>query len=772
MKKFFLLNGWITFLLLLVSCSGSDDPTPDPDPEPEPPVVIVEGVNLSPAKFEATEGATITFKAGTTSQLYGHTGDVYAHIGVVEGSNWLYVPAEWDQNIAKCKMTKVENNVWSLALSPDIRSWFGVAQGVVVQKIGIILRSADGTKKGLADDYFISVNDDSFTPTDVVLEAQPSGTEDGINVTSPTSVTLVLYDKDKNGKRKDHAYVIGDFNDWKVNNDYQMKRDEATGCWWYTLTGLQSNKEYSFQYYLMSEEDGILRIADPYTEKVLDPYNDKYISASTYPNIPAYPEGKTFGMVSTFQTVVKGDEAPQFFKVEDKQNLVIYEILLRDFTQSGDINGAIEKLDYLKAMGVNAIELMPVQEFDGNDSWGYNPCFYFAMDKAYGTKEAYLRFIDECHSRGMAVILDVVYNHATGSHPFAQLYWNAKKNETAANNPWFNVEAPHPYNVFHDFNHESPLVRKFVKRNLQFLLKEYGIDGFRFDLTKGFTQRQSDESSASNYDGTRVAILKDYNAAIKEVHPDAIVILEHFAVELEEKELAQDGMMLWRNANYAFCQMAMGWSSESSLANFTTDGTTMPFGGWIGFMESHDEERMAYKQTAHGNYNLKTDLTARMKQLEVNSAICFAIPGPKMIWQFGELGYDISIEENGRTGKKPLKWDYLTVSQRKSLYDTYCKLITLRTQEHPDLFTDATNMVWKVATSDWNNGRYVSLKGVTGKGLVVIGNFTNQPTTCSVNFQSTGTWTNYLAPGQTLAVNSVTQSVTIPAHSFYVYVKE
>lgn len=78
------------------------------------------------------------------------------------------------------------------------------------------------------------------------------------------------------------------------------------------------------------------------------------------------------------------------------------------------------------------------------------------MDKAYGTDRMYKEFIDACHQRGMAVILDVVYNHATGANPFAKMWWNASANKTAANNPYFNIDAPHPYSVFHDFNHESP----------------------------------------------------------------------------------------------------------------------------------------------------------------------------------------------------------------------------------------------------------------------------------------------------------------------------
>lgn len=252
--------------------------------------------------------------------------------------------------------------------------------------------------------------------------------------------------------------------------------------------------------------------------------------------------------------------------MKDADKLVIYELLLRDFTASSDIHGAMSKLSYLKEMGINAIELMPTQEFDGNDSWGYNPCYFFAMDKAYGTKKDYKDFIDACHQEGIAVILDVVYNHATGNFPHAKMYWNASANKTASNNPFFNVDAPHPYSVFHDFNHENAWVRNYVKRNLQFLLEEYNLDGFRFDLTKGFTQKSSTESSASNYDASRVAILKDYHAAIKEVKKDAFVILEHFCDSKEEKELAADGLHLWRNVNYAYCQSAMGWNEGSDFS--------------------------------------------------------------------------------------------------------------------------------------------------------------------------------------------------------------
>ncbi len=498
-----------------------------------------------------------------------------------------------------------------------------------------------------------SCKDDTPQPEPIKNEPLPANVKEGINIINNSTVTFVLYDKDKSGVHKDFAHVIGDFNNWEPTKDEksQMHRDNNSGCWWITVTGLDAAKEYAFQYYVGKAGEDPIRIADAYSRKILDPSNDKYIPSSTYPDNKTYP-AKGNGIVSVFK--IQPDTynwQVTNFKTPATDNLVIYELLLRDFTEQGNINGAIQKLDYLKDLGVNAIELMPVQEFDGNDSWGYNPAFYFALDKAYGTDRMYKQFIDECHKRGIAVIFDVVYNHATGANPFAKMWWDAKNNKTAANNPYFNVDAPHPFSVFHDFNHESPLVRKFVKRNLEFLLKEYNIDGFRFDLSKGFTQQKSsDDDAFKKYDAKRISYLKEYNNTIKEVKPDAYVILEHFADDREETELSNAGMMVWRNMNWQYGQTAMGYQKDNSDLSGTYYSTSRPANSLVSYMESHDEERLAYKQIQWGIDPIKTDLNARMQRLETNAAFFFTVPGPKMVWQFGEIGYDVNIEYNGRTG--------------------------------------------------------------------------------------------------------------------------
>lgn len=779
----------LTLLLIsifLFSCSEDpvivpDKPKPE-EPKPEEPAMLNDWYSWQPEKPDADEELTIFFKAPSSSELYNYTGEVYVHIGIVNEGVWQNVPADWDENISKCKMSPVEgeSNAWSIKLIPTIREWFE-SENIPINKIGVIARSADGNKKGNKDgaDFFIEEITDSkykaFQPAAVKTASMPAGLNHGINIIDNSTVTLVLFDKDKNGNRKDFAHVIGDFNDWTLSNDEksQMFRDESLGVWWITLSNLDPNKEYAFQYYIGKSGGETFRVADPYSRKILDPDNDKYISSATYPHLKPYPE-KAIGIVSVFQTKSESyNWQVTDFEIPDRDNLVIYEMLLRDFSETGDINGALGKLDYLESLGVNAIELMPVQEFDGNDSWGYNPAFFFAMDKAYGTDRMYKEFIDECHKRGIAVILDVVYNHATGANPYARMWWDTSNNKTSVENPFFNVNAPHPYSVFHDFNHDAQIdgkfiVRDFVKRNLLFLLEEYNIDGFRFDLTKGFTQKNSTESSASNYDASRVAILKEYNNAIKEVNPNAYVILEHFADDREETELSNEGMMVWRNMNWQYGQSAMGHKEDSGFTR-TYYGTVRPTNSLVSYMESHDEERLAYKQVTWGNGIIKTSLSARMSQLATNAAFFFTVPGPKMIWQFGELGYDISIDQNGRTGKKPIKWDYLEVSERNSLLKTYSTLINLR-MDHPELFNSTATLDWRVTPTFWEQGRFITLSSFgSSKQVVVIANFTNEVITVPYTFPRYGVWYNYMDQSETIDVTSTNLNIDVPANSFKIY---
>ena len=591
-------------------------------------------------------------------------------------------------------------------------------------------------------------------PAATQTQARPAGTQPGINYINATTVTLVLH-----APGKQNVFVLGEFNNWIQLNAYQMKKDGD--YFWTTLSNLTPGHIYGFQYLV----DGTIRISDPFAEMVLDPWNDKWINEkyNIYPNLKAYPEGKTEGLVATFQT-----NKPAYnweitnFQMPERDNMVIYELLLRDFTVEKSLDAAIAKLDYLKTLGITAVELMPVQEFDGNNSWGYNPNHFFAPDKAYGNAETYKRFIDECHKRGIAVILDVVFNHATGQFPYAKMWWNATSNQTDANNPYFNVTAPHPYSVFHDFNHEYQPTRDYFKRVLQFWINEYKIDGYRLDLTKGFTQKTSTEATASNYDQSRIDILTDYYNAAKAAKSDVMFILEHFCSSSEETELANRGMYLWRNVNNAYSQAAMGYQSDSDFGGMNS----LPR-RWVGFAESHDEERNFFKAKNFGSGTVKTDSIYRISRVPLNIAFTTLVPGPKMVWQFGEMGYDYSIDAlGGRTSEKPSAWSYLNLAHRKAAYDMSSKIITLR-KMYPAAFTQG-NFSLNIGSNDWSNGRRIALTH-SDLNMVVLGNF--QPDagiTANPNFPKTGMWYELLT-GQELNVTNVQMTMNMQKGQLLIY---
>jgi glycosidase len=588
-----------------------------------------------------------------------------------------------------------------------------------------------------------------IVPADLPRQVPPAGLPLGISLSSNGRARLALY-----APRKQNIYAIGDFNNWQPTAAYQLRNSVDGNTWWLELPeGVRLPTR--FQYLV----DGTLRIADPLSTLVLDANNDRFIGRETFANLPAYPTGLTTGFVSYLAPPQPFNWQTTNFNRPKKVDLVVYELLVRDFVSARNYKTLQDSLDYLQRLGINAIELMPVQEFSGNLSWGYNPTFHKALDKAYGDPASFKRFVDECHRRGIAVIVDVVFNQIDDPSPLAQLYWDKVRNRPAADNPWLNPTATHEFNVFSDFNHESPATRAYVKNCLTYWLEEYKIDGYRFDLSKGFTQKNTigSVSAWGRYDTSRIAILKDYAAEIAKTDPSAYVILEHFADNDEEKELAESGMMLWGNMWGGYKEVALGYSgginTDLRWVSHRTRGWNVPH--LIGYMESHDEDRIAYECLSFGNregdHNIKT-LPVALRRIEMLNNLFYTIPGPKMLWQFGELGYDFSINScsNGsinqscRTGEKPIRWDYLRDGGRRRLYDRTRALLHLRNTQ--DAFE--TNDVQLNLGSGPVRTIYLNDPSLL---VAVVANVGMSATTATVNFQKAGIWYDYYS-GQTVTV--------------------
>ncbi len=604
----------------------------------------------------------------------------------------------------------------------------------------------------------------------------PVGVVDGINYGSDnTSVTLVLHAP---GKTK--VVLIGDFNDWVQSANYEMNKTPDGQKFWLTITGLLPRTEYAFQYIV----DDAIRIADPYSEKILDPGNDPYINDvsgfSVYPNLKAYPTGKTTGYVSVMQTAKPAFNWTSNNYTRPVQNkLLVYELLARDFVATHSWKTIKDSLNYLQSLGINAIELMPFNEFDGNNSWGYNPNFYNAPDKYYGTDGDLKAFIDECHKRGIAVIQDIVFNHAWGSSPLASLYWDGTNNRPAANNPWFNTVAPHPFSFGCDFNFSSTATRYYFQRILEYWLGEYQIDGFRFDLSKGFTNKNtgSDVAAWSAYDAERVANIKWLADIVWNKTPNSYVILEHLGDWGEENEFMnyKQGMMPWHRLDVPFNEATMGYSGcgqdISQVYYKHNNNFSRPLR--MGNIESHDEERLMYKNLTYGNasgtYNVKTFSTA-VSRMQAASAFDLLITGPKMIWQFYELGYDYSINycsngtlsTNCRTDKKPIRWDYLQNTDRKKLYNAVAALMKLKSR-YSDVFATDLATGYDLGCNSFKNFQINN----SNLNVTVIGNFDVTSKTKTITFQHTGTWTNYIT-GNAYNYTTTSQSITLQPGEFRV----
>ncbi len=589
---------------------------------------------------------------------------------------------------------------------------------------------------------------------------QPTGSRDGINYMNDSTVVLVLL-----APYKDYVYVIGDFNDWQMDPAYLMNRTPDGLRYWFELGGLTPAQEYRFQYFV----DHQIKIGDPYTEKVLDPFNDNGVNNLVYPNLIDYPDGKTTELVSILQTA-----KPEYnwqvnnFQRPDNRDLVIYELLVRDFSIRHDYTTIIDSLSYLKTLGINAIELMPTNEFDGNQSWGYGPAFYFAPDKYYGTENKLKEFIDSCHARGIAVIMDGVFNHMFGQSPFLRLYQDRGTGKPAGNNLWFNVDAPHPLGVGYDLNHSSGYTRALVDSAMSYWAQEYRIDGWRLDLSKGFTNTFSGQDIGvwSQYDQSRVDNLQRLATHFWTHNFGKYIILEHLGGNDEETVLANYGMMLWGKASEPYYQSAMGYEQNSDFSWFISHQHR----GWtyhnlVGFIESHDEQRAMYQNIMFGNSSTPahdcSDTTVALRRMAQIAAFWATVPGPKMMWQFQELGYDYPIEFGCRTCPKPIRWNYLQDTRRQLLYKKFAAIINLKTK-YPEAFRSGSYDI-----SAWGKQKQIHVNS-TAMNVTVAGNFDVVSQNTFTGFQHTGRWYNYMA-GDSLEVTDVNMTIALLPGDFRIY---
>jgi 1,4-alpha-glucan branching enzyme len=519
----------------------------------------------------------------------------------------------------------------------------------------------------------------------------PAGTEYGATLHQDNRVTFALYAP---GKQFIELVLYSD----TETIQYPM-HIASDGSWWLTLE-LEPGR-YRYQYLIESD----LLLADPYARQV------------DWTN-PAGQKG--WLPRDTFSVIEVGAEPyvwESTFTRPDLDELVIYELYIEDFAPREGFEGIVRRLDYIADLGVNAIEPLPWHPWTGMESWGYNPAYHFAVEQLYGTPHQLKRLIDESHKRGMAVIIDMVLNHAEWNSSLYQLYGNDYDAS-----PYFRAHTGHNWG-FPKIDQQSLAVKRWTADVIRFWIREYRIDGFRYDATRWTGWQGYNDWGASWY--AYVARQED---------PTNYQIAEHLPIEPPlitdtEMDTGWHAEYRWR-IREMITRAHLNVDGFKEAMNARRVGFTHPRQR-LPYTESHDEERVVRELREAG---FVEDEVFRRAAMAI--ALTLTTPGVPMIFAGQEFGEDTAK----RVGWNPLNWSLLNQEPNRRLHSQTRDLIKLRTQ-HPALRGDNLRFV----VTDAASGLAIFERDSSPHVVHVAANFGRQPVEASIQLQGPAQWREVLA---------------------------
>jgi 1,4-alpha-glucan branching enzyme len=503
------------------------------------------------------------------------------------------------------------------------------------------------------------------------------------------------------------AALIGSFSDWK-----EIPMEKGEDGYFRTKVDLEDGEhQYKFRVQSKSwffEPDQWVDVNDPFATEIDNPTQNCVVRIKDGERI-----------IDTY--VWQHDDKP----LPADRELVIYEMHVGDFSGGeddpharGKYKHVIEKLDYLCQLGINAIELMPVKEYPGDHSWGYNPRYFFASESSYGTTEGLKRLIDECHARGIRVIMDGIFNHSEAESPLTQIdhdYWYHHSPRDPDNNwgPEFNYE-------LYDEKLDIKPAWNFVGDAVRFWIQEYHIDGIRFDAAR----------QIANYDFMHWIVQEAKKAAsMKPFYSIAEHIPE--TASITNVDGPMDGC--WHDSyRYTLTVHICGDTFDLESLKDAIDCKRQGFMGStnvVNYLTNHDHNHIMAELADRDIFDEEA-----FKRAKLGAAILMTSVGVPLIWmgeEFGEYKYKTPDQAK-------IEWPLLANDLNKGLFEYYKGLIALRKSnqalytENVDFFHE--NPEAKVfAYTRWND---------QGSRVVVVVNFSENflgdyevP-----NFPENGTW--------------------------------
>ena len=498
------------------------------------------------------------------------------------------------------------------------------------------------------------------------------------------------------------AAVAGEFSAWNL---LPMARDPDGGTWSVDVPAARPGHRYKFVF------DGHRWKRDPRARQVTHSSGDSVVYD---PNAFDW-----------------GDDSPPRPSLDD---LAIYQLHVGTFAGSpppSTFDDAIPQLPYLAKLGFNAVQLMPVNEFPGSMSWGYNPCDLFAVETDYGGPDAFKRFVRAAHSNGLAVFVDVVHNHygPTDLDLWQFDGWSENGlggiffyNDARAHTPWGSTRP--------DFG--RPEVRAFVRDQIFMFADEYRVDGFRWDSVYHIVNTEQDR----NLQG--VQMLREINEELAASRPSLVRIAEDHAFDYDMAFQAQwDVGHRWA----LFHQISAAWDHERDVRTVAGTVSDWPEFRRVVFTEAHDYvARMNYDRTrvpSHVHPEDPASLWARKRAL-LGASVLLSTPGIPMVFQGQEFHETLSFHDD-----TPLRWNL--ARQNSGILRAYRDLLHLRRNLPGGIpalrglgvhvhHLDNDNKV--LAFVRWNRG------GQTDDA-VVVANFSAvdfDKNDYSIQFPSPGTW--------------------------------
>jgi len=505
----------------------------------------------------------------------------------------------------------------------------------------------------------------------------------------------------------DDVFVIGTFNNW----DKTAHRMERKPDGWWSIHVPEATHGDEYRYRIVNAGNEYLRI-DPYARRVTSSVGNSIIT-------------------KPYDT--KKGEA---FNPPKLNEMVIYELHIGTFGKQGtepgpgDLEGAMDRLTYLKGLGINAVEVMPLAEFAGGYSWGYNPSNIFAVETDYGAPRTLKEFVDKAHSLGIAVIVDVVYNHLGPNDLDLWQFdgWSENDrggiyfyNDWRATTPWGETRP--------DYGRKE--VREYIRDNALMWFREYGVDGLRWDMTAFIrnVHGRNDDSESDLPDGWR--LMQWVNKEIRKYSLGAFTIAEDLQNNPYLTRSQKDGgagfSTQWAAPFVHAVRTVLIGADDTSrdmdaLRNAILHRYDLNAFERVIYTESHDEVSNGRARIAEEVDPGKASSWAAKKKSALGAVLVFTAPGVPMIFQGQEF-----LEDDWFHDQDPIDW---TKKDRfAGILQLYKDLISLRLNrgnQTKGLVGQEVN-VYHINNDDKIIAYHRWDSGGPHDSVVVVANFSSRP---------------------------------------------